>query len=168
MSTSPNPEDKVVAQHSELIPVDKKDDRSGWIKFLDTIRMFVGMKPLYLLERVAEAKVRNLEVDVEAKEIANKKEFLDAKLKFEIVSSQIRKNDAETDQIRQNPEHVAKVDPEEIKKLKEFAENAAQQTKEEILGELEALITEIAIDGASVEIKAPEPDEFGKGVFDNE
>lgn len=56
-------EEQSIVQRTELAPINKEDPPSKFRKFLDTIRTFVGMKPLYLSERYLESVVQEKEID---------------------------------------------------------------------------------------------------------
>jgi hypothetical protein len=97
MSLAPydKPEQTVV-QKSDLKPIDPTDKPSWWLRFLNDVRTTIGMKPLSLSERWAEAKVRTQEVKVESEEIDKEIKLLKAKQEFEETMAKVRQMDRES------------------------------------------------------------------------
>ena len=118
------------------------------------MRQTIGLKPIHLAERWAEAKVRQEEVDAEARMLA-------AKANYELAMAQIRKMEREgqskqdvdgaiADFIRQqsgSPEIVMSV----LKNLRD----ASSQSPKEALEHLQDVIKKIEFQGGDVELDLP-------------
>lgn len=153
MTEFPN-DNELVVQKANLSPIEQSDSRNGWQKFIDGVRQTIGLKPIHLAERWAEAKVRQEEVDSEARMLA-------AKANYELAMAQVRKMEREgqskqdvdgaiADFIRQqsgSPEIVMSI----LKNLRD----ASSQSPEEALGHLQDVIKKIEFQGGDVELDLP-------------
>jgi len=68
-------EGELVVQRTELEPLGPSDSQSIWKNFIDGIRVTIGLKPLYLAERWVVAKVRQEEVDADARLLSAKADY---------------------------------------------------------------------------------------------
>ncbi len=90
MSLLPSKEPGTVVQQTQLGPSDPKDERNWWHKFVNFLRQNIGLKPLYLAERFAEARVRKEEVEAE-------KTLLEAKSIYEMTVATAKKIELESE-----------------------------------------------------------------------
>ncbi len=151
MSTFPN-EGELVVQRNDLEPTDPKDHRSLWAKFIDSLRQSIGFRPVYLAERWAVAKVRQEEVDADARLYA-------AKAQYELAMAQVHKIELEAEasyekgmaeayQIRTASNVSQRVVSELL--------DAKKRTPEEALEYLEDVMNRIRMAGGTVEIDLPD------------
>jgi hypothetical protein len=83
------PSDELVVQESVLRPINPQDKPSRWKRFLNGLRTTIGLKPLYLAERFATAKVRKEEIDNDIK-------LVNAKLEFQKTMAEMRRLERES------------------------------------------------------------------------
>lgn len=81
MSLVPSDEVEIVVQQTSFSPANASDSRSYWTKFIDLCRRCVGMKPMVLADRFAEAKVAQEEATATAI-------LLEAQGKFELAKAE--------------------------------------------------------------------------------
>jgi hypothetical protein len=164
------PEQNVV-QWAELKPIDPADKLGWWRSFFDDVRAFVGMKPLYLSERWAEAKVASLEVKVESEEVDNEVKLLRAKMDYEKVMAEVREKDRESAAKAEKEKAVAEYVGAQTRvltaqsRLLEKASKAKQMSPDEARAWLEETQRKIELlHGGCVEYKLPElPSPAGTG-----
>ena len=134
---------------------DARDSRSGWQKFIDGLRQSVGLKPLYLAERWAEAKVRQEEIDAEAR-------LLEAKANYELAMAEVRKMEREGQSKQQIDEAIAgfirsQTDtPEIVLSIIQNLSDASTLAPGEALANLEDVIKRIELHGGAVEVDLPD------------
>lgn len=88
MSVVPPNESEVIVSRTDLRSVDPNESRPVWKRFLDAVRQTVGLKPLYLAERWTTARVRQEEVDADAR-------LLVAKATYELAMAEARRIELE-------------------------------------------------------------------------
>ena len=148
-------DNELVVQKTNLSPIDPRDSRNGWQKFVDGLRQTIGLKPIHLAERWAEAKVRQEEVDAETRMLA-------AKANYELAMAQIRKMEREgqskqdvdgaiADFIRQQSSS-----PEIVMSILKNLRDASSQPPEEALEHLQDVIKKIEFQGGDVELDLPD------------
>lgn len=161
MSMVPHEENELVVQRTDLEPFNRKDARSIWETFLDGIRATIGLKPLYLAERWAEAKVRQEEADATAR-------LMEAKAKYELAAAEARKLQleaeaayakgmAEADRIQIQNSLLAKASNPLAAELLAAGTRDAREAFEY----MNRVIQQIEMHGGVVEIELPTSDEGG-------
>ena len=168
MSLAPSdPPGEIVAQRTEFKPLDRRDPPSRWRRFVDFLRVNIGLKPLHLAERWAEAKVFNEEVEAQAK-------LYQAKAEYEKVL-------AEAHRIERESKAKAEKDEAEAKRLRAQArqeaadarirEKAARLMEASNLSPQEAIERLLAIreqlellHGGRAEFQLPEPSDEDEGA----
>lgn len=135
-------EEQAVVQKTDLAPISKDDPPSKWKEFLNTIRTFVGMKPLYYADRFAEARVQEIEIE-------NQIKLIQAKGDYELKMAEAAKKRAEAKKIESEiPQPTTSEDPQIATLLKDH-------TIEEAWGMVQDLMNEIQLRRGSVEIVPP-------------
>jgi hypothetical protein len=143
----------VIIHRSELKPSDPSDPPSRWRQFLDAVRAAVGLKPLYLCERWAEARVRKEEVKTESDELDNEIKLLKAKQEYELITAKVREQDAKTKQIE-----AKTLGMRAQTRLMEKAAKAAQISPAEADAWLASIKQRIELEhGGHIEVELPEP-----------
>lgn len=162
MTAPPDDTNELIIHKTQLSPDDPKDKRTTWQKFVDGLRQTIGLKPLRLVERWAEARVRKDEVETELR-------LLEAKGKYEFLMARVRKMDRESlsaqglteakaDFIRSKSTLSGDV-PDALKTLIDSASSDPADTLEE----LKDVIRRIEIQGGTVEFDLPERGESTAG-----
>lgn len=156
---------EVTVQKTELKPLDPKDSRNLWQRFVDGLRQHIGLKPLYLTERFAVARIREVESANESREVDNQVKLLQAKLEYERFQVEARQAEQSLELERQKAAEDIRLKKEQTKRekanrnLSEQAAkllSAAQQTREEAIEVLKDVIARIELHGGDVEINLPE------------
>lgn len=151
MSLVPSNQPDTVVQQTEFEPADAKDTRTAWQKFVDAIRQSIGLKPLYLAERWAVARVRNEEIDADAK-------LLDATAKYELAAATAKQIALQAEGKHAKDMAIAKLiesktkdtpDPNTVVELLE----AGDISIEDALANLESIAQQIRMHGGSVELR---------------
>lgn len=156
MSIVPQDGNELVVQRTDLEPTDPKDSRKLWQRFIDALRTTIGLKPIYLAERWAIAKVRQEEADADARLLA-------AKAHYELAMAEARRIELEAQ--AKYTKDMAEAD--RIRILNELAQNASNQlvadilnahsqSPEETLEYLSRVIQQISLHGGTVEIDLPD------------
>lgn len=171
MSFLPYDSDKqpqeIVVQKTEAKPLRSTDSRGLWWDFLDGLRRAIGFKPLYLAERWGIAKVRKIEVEVEAKDVDNQVKLIQARVEAEKAMSAIRtaeldaKTKAEKEKAVIKHITVQTRDAQARARITELAANMLEdesKTPEEIQAKLDSVISQIQAFGGCVELDIPERD----------
>lgn len=146
----------VAISQTELKPVKAADDPSLWRKFVNSVRQTIGLKPLELAVRIAEAEVAS-------REIENQVKLLKAKQEYERVQAEIQKTKAEAAEIRTKTRskkaraRIQEVAAREIERRGQTLEEAMQRFKQ--------LVDKIQSLGGDVEIE-PLDGEFDEGEDD--
>ena len=152
MNFIPEEPEQAIIQRSELKPKDPKDKSNRWWRFIIGLRTTIGLKPLYLTERFAEAKVCSIETD-------NQVKMLNARKDFELAMVEVEKKRQEATLLgAQAREKNADAH------IKELAANYMETKKlppEEILEKVKSLMSQIASYGGCAEIKFPELPDLG-------
>lgn len=78
-----------------LEPQKPTDNPSMFVKFVNFVRQNIGLKPLELAERFAEAEARKREAQADSFEVDNQVKLLKAKQEYELVQAEIRRMDME-------------------------------------------------------------------------
>lgn len=91
-----DPPNATAISRTSLLPVNKGDRPSTWRWFCDGVRQLVGLKPLDLVMRFAEAEARKREAEAEGLEIENELKLLQARNDYELVQAEIRRQDLES------------------------------------------------------------------------
>lgn len=91
-----DPPNATAISRTSLIPVNKGDRPSTWRWFCDGVRQLVGLKPIDLVMRFAEAEARKREAEAEALEIENELKLQRAKQDYDLVQAEIRRRDLES------------------------------------------------------------------------
>lgn len=155
MNLIPHEESERIVQRTTLEPSDKDDTRSSWKKFVDAIRQSIGLKPLHLTERWANAKVRQEEADADAKLFA-------ARAQYELAAAQARKIELQAEGEHAKDMAIAKyinslvpddADPAVVAELIQSKDRAV----DDALANVEAVADQIRLLGGSVEIKVDNP-----------
>lgn len=158
------PEEAVV-QKTEVVPANPKDTPAWWVKTLNCLRTAIGLKPLYLAERFAIAKVRLVEVESESRHADNHIKLLNAKLEAEKVMSAVRIAEAEANTKKERETAITRHIAAQTKDLQERARLAAKarkhledisKTPKELTEHLQSLIKQIEMAGGSVELDIPD------------
>jgi len=170
MSRAPSdPPDQVVAQRTEFQPIDRRDPPGRWRRFVDFLRVNIGLKPLDLAERWAEAKVFTQEVEAQAR-------LYQAKAEYERVMAEARR-------IERESKAKAERDGAEAKRLRAQARQATADARtrekaarliaagnrspEEAAAKLRAIIEQLELlHGGRVEFQLPEPPDEDEGSED--
>ncbi len=154
---------KVVIQRANLKPIDPDDKPNWWRSFVDDLRAFIGMKPLYLSERWAEAKVGALEVKVESEKVDNEVKLIRAKMDYEEVMAEVREKDRESAARAEKEKAVAEYIGAQTRhhtalaRLLEKASRAKQMSPDEARAWLEETQRKIELNhGGCVEYKLPD------------
>ncbi len=161
MSLTPQSENRAVVQRTELQPLDPKDSRSRWQRFVDFLRQNIGLKPLYLAERYAEAKVRQEEAKARQEEVDADVRLLQAKVDYEralVEAEKMRRESA-----GKRAKDVAQAG---LTKAVTRLINAGELDCVEAIEELQAIIQRIQSQGGLVEFELPEPEEGEAGDED--
>lgn len=151
-------DNELVVQNTNLSPIDPRDSRSGWQKFVDGLRQTIGLKPIHLAERWAEAKVRQEEVDAEAR-------LLTAKANYELAMAQIRKMEREGQSKQEVDGAIAdfirqqSASPETVMSAVRHLRDASSQSPDEALEHLQDVIKKIEFQGGDVELDLPDGSE---------
>lgn len=143
-----------IAQRAALRPDNPRDHPTRWRRFLDFLRTRIGMKPLWLAERWAEARVAAMETDNSAKLLAAKKDYELAMSEIRRAESRGRIDDADAELLRAKAKSTladAKV-KEAVARLIE----ARNEPPEQSLINLEDVIQRLLTHGAVVEVQPPE------------
>ena len=154
MTNSPEDQDKVVVQSTQLAPIDPNDSRSVWRRFVDGVRQTIGLKPVYLAERWAEAKVRQEEIDAESASLA-------AKANYELAMALVRKMERESESQQELDSAVADYirsqtdSPDIVLSVIKNLRNSKSQSSEETLEYLRDVTKRIEFQGGTVEIETP-------------
>jgi hypothetical protein len=160
MSFVPQDENQLVVQRTDMVPIDTKDSRGRWQRFIDGLRQHIGLKPLNLSERWAEAKVRQEEVGAEARLLA-------AKADYELKMAQARQIEVETNGLQaKNQASVEKLRAEASAsdasaRLVNELLDARKNGTDAALENLSLSITQIQLHGGSVEFGLPSPPDDG-------
>lgn len=162
MTNIPDEHGELIVQKTQLGPVDPRDSRTVWQIFVDGLRQTIGLKPIYLAERWAAAKVRQEEVDAESRLLA-------AKANYELAMAQIRRMDRESESKQNVDEAVVDylrsktMSPEIMRAAIAQLRNAYSQSPEQALENLLNVIQKIEQHGGTVEFdllrEAKEDDE---------
>jgi hypothetical protein len=139
--------EQAIIQRSELKPKDPKDQPSRWWRFINGLKTTIGLRPLYLTERFAEAKVCSIETDNQVKLLNAKKDYELAMVEAEkkrqeatLLGAQAREKNAEA----------------HIKELVHTYMETKLLPPEEILEKVNSLLSQFASFGGCAEIKFPE------------
>jgi len=147
-----------VVQRVDLKPRDASDPPNRWRKFLDDLRAIIGAKSLYLCERLAEAKIRAQEVQVETIEVENEIKLLKARQEYEEVMARRRQSELEAaakadkekalaDQVRARTQALETVTRSAAKAL-----DGRKMSRDEARIWLAAVVQQIEVHGGSVDI----------------
>ncbi|QDT42353.1 hypothetical protein Pan241w_24360 [Gimesia alba] len=144
-------EEQLVIQRTDLAPIEKNDPPSRYQRFLNQVRLFLGMKPLDLARRFTEARVRKEEIENEVK-------LIQAKADYELKMAEAVKLRAEANQIKSEIKL-----PESDSDDPQLATMLQNHTPEEAMKKLQDIIDQIQIQhGGQVDLKLPksisEPD----------
>lgn len=142
--TSPDDNSELVAQRTELSPTDKNENPGIWLSFTNFIRQNIGLKPLWLSERWAEARVRSLEIDNEVR-------LLNAKLQYGATMAEVRHKHAETDALQ----HTS-TSNDQLHDLIALQIQQEQMSPDELRERLQKIISKIEMHGGCVEFGLPE------------
>lgn len=138
---------EVVAERTEMRPIDDRDPASLWRRFLDFMRQSIGLKPLDLSERWIEAKVRSAEID-------NETRLLNAKLEYERTMAEVRRINAETDAMQKSI-HIMELDGAVGEMVRKYFHSSCI-SPDEAFQELQEVIARIQSHGGSVNIEVPD------------
>jgi hypothetical protein len=151
MNLVPSNPPNTIVQQTEFEPADPKDTRTAWQAFVDAIRQSVGLKPLYLAERWAVARVRNEEIEADGK-------LLDARAKYELAAATAKQIALQAEGQYAKDIAIAKLiesktrntpDPNSVIELLEARETSV----DDALANLESIAQQIRMLGGSVEIR---------------
>lgn len=152
-------DNELVVQKTNLSPIDPRDSRNRWQRFIDGLRQTIGLKPIHLAERWAEAKVRQEEVDAEVRLLA-------AKANYELAMAQIHKMEREGESKQDVDGAIADFirqqsgSPEIVISMVKNLRDASSQSPEEALEHLQDVVKRIEFQGGDVELDLPgEPDD---------
>lgn len=155
----------VAVSETQVGPKRSNDSPNLWVRCWNSVRTHIGLKPLHLVERIAEAQTRSKEVDVESKEIDNRLKLIKAKQEYELIQSYIRINEmkaagelekvqAEIDAIRGKVRSKKK--QERIEKAAERELAKRGQSPDQAMEEMLKLISKVEAAGGAVEFVIPE------------
>jgi hypothetical protein len=149
-----NEPEPTVVRRVDLTPRDASD---SWRRFLDHLRAIVGAMSLHACERLADAKIREVEAGVNAAEVEIEIKLLKAKQEHEVAMARIEesrllaevkadKEKAHTDHVRARTQAL-----EALTRLAEKALDARKLSRDEARIWLEAAVQRIEVGpGASV------------------
>ena len=147
--------EELVVQRTDLQPADVRDSRTRWDKFIDVLRTTVGMKPLYLAERWALAKVRQEEADADARLLAARATYEQAMAEARRIEleaeSHFEKSMAEAEYMRLRSDLIRSA----TNPLASELLAATTQDTTELLARLEDVMNRIELHGGTVEIDLP-------------
>src|SRR5262249_18439192 len=127
---------------------------SAWRRFADAIRQCVGLKPLHLAERFAEAKVRLAESEADAV-------LLKARAQYELSVAKVREIELGAEGKYATDMAVARLieslNPEDAANMKAMLDGKGVSV-EVALEAVEAIAQRIRLHGGTVEVRA-KPDE---------
>ncbi len=154
----PHPDDPrsaVAVSKTELKPVKATDEPGLWRKFANFVRQNIGLKPLHLAERFAEA-------EIDSREAENHIKLLKAKGEYELVQAEIRRRDLEAEgqheKVTAEAEQI-RAKARSAKARARIAEAAARaierrgQTPEQAMKRLREIVDKIRNLGGDVEIE---------------
>jgi hypothetical protein len=81
---------ELVIQRTDLRPIDRADSRSLLERLFDALRQTFGMRPIYLIERFAEAKVAQEESKVRQSDAEANAKLLAAQADYTLKMAQAR------------------------------------------------------------------------------
>lgn len=146
-------------QKTDFKPSDPKDKASPWRRLADFFRQNIGLRPLHLAERFAEAKVRQEELRADQLSIENQAKMLKARADYEQITASIEID--QRDSKGRHAKDLAEVaNSQEDVKLKVIMREKFEsggKSPEEAWKRVEEIITEIEFThGGRVEIEPPE------------
>jgi hypothetical protein len=157
MTMVPDAPKKTALQKADLKPDDVTYKPGRWTTCINFLRIHVGMLPLDLSKRWAEAKVCQEEEKAYEKHIENEVKLIKARQEFEQVRLELRKQRTEIRSIA--AEARSKEEDARIKRLVRIQLEASGQTSEEAVEHLKSVMKQIEFAGGHVDLELPEPPE---------
>lgn len=160
----------VAISKTDFQPVKSSDQAGVFRQFVNFVRLHIGLKPLELAIRFAEADVRKREAQTETIEVENQIKLLKAKQDYELIQSEIRRRDLEAE----GKAELAKAEADKVrgrnrssKAIARIQEAAAReierrnQSPEEAILRLKTIVDKIRAAGGDVEISPLDGDACG-------
>lgn len=156
-----DPPPAIAISQTDFKPKDSADNPSLFRRFVDFIRQNIGLKPLHLAERFAEAELRKREADAEKQEVENQVTILKAKQEFELIQAEIRRKQLESESTADREKamtEAVRADTRSKKASARIQEVAAReierlgQTPEEAVKRLHRLVNRLRSQGGDIEI----------------
>lgn len=169
MTNLPPPErEEIIVGRTDLVPHDSVDKPSLWRRFIDGIRTVIGLKPLYLAEEWARAKVLEVETSAEKNTLDSQAKLLEAKAAYELAIAEARARTLGAE--GQHAKDMAEAQLLETKsrllaspEVQELSEQLIQGEDMEVadaLDKLELLMQRILMNGGVVELAIPDLEEI--------